>query len=120
MVVWGVVVIALATGILFCSFFTETWAQDARDAAESVAREPRLHGLGAAWALELPPPTSNAPLEQTFDRAPSPEMCARACHPAPCAEADRLHAVTGWLRVCAVMYLLLGLGADWLCTTLIR
>ncbi len=32
--VWGVLVVAVATGILFSSFFTETWAREARDAAQ--------------------------------------------------------------------------------------
>src|SRR6266568_6796308 len=65
--VWGVLVIALATGILFCSFFTETWARDARDAAESMGPamgpEPRL-GSGAPRYRKPLPPSPNAPAER--------------------------------------------------------
>lgn len=55
------------------------------------------------------------PAERTIELSVQDETYLRLC-----AQARRLHAVTRWLRVCAVMYLLLGLGADWLCSSLIR
>jgi len=119
--VWGVIVITLATGILFCSYFTETWAQDARDAAESLGPEfgpePRRHGPGAARLRELPPPSLSVPAERTMDReAEVPSQAYRTLR----AQQRRLRGVTRWLRVCAVGYLLVGLAAVWLCTTVIR
>ncbi|MBU3064412.1 hypothetical protein KO481_23120 [Nocardia sp. NEAU-G5] len=128
--VWGVLVIALATGILFSSFFTETWAQDARYAAESmgpaVGPEPRRLGPGAAWSRELPPSSSVMPAERTIDREPAERTIDREpavreqAYVMLCAQARRLDAITRWLRVCSALYLLLGIGADWLCSTLIR
>ncbi|WP_067664504.1 hypothetical protein [Nocardia miyunensis] len=84
--VWGVLVIAAATAILFSSFFTETWAREAHAAAE------------CGRARDLPPHTYRSLL----------------------AKGRWLRAITRWLRVCAVLYLLIGLLADWLCLNLIR
>ncbi|WP_040823419.1 hypothetical protein [Nocardia jiangxiensis] len=81
--VWGVLVVAVATAILFSSFFTETWAREAAQRAE---------------APDLPAHTYRS-------------LRSRQRH---------MQAVTRWLRVAAVLYLLIGLFADWLCLTLVR
>ncbi|MQY17483.1 hypothetical protein [Nocardia macrotermitis] len=81
--IWGVLVVAIATAILFSSFFTETWAREAAQRADDPAAPAHTHR--ALWDRQR-----------------------------------RLQAITRWLRMCAVLYLLIGLLADWLCLTVVR